>query len=156
MLRKKTRMHHFQVLFTVALVIVFTGCYRRDLVPPGSWPQLSTSEDIESLIAGSYSCSGDIVNSNTGLRPKSSLADFLTGGENPLSCERVELLIPAPGEILLRFMVGGREIARRNYGKNREYYVEKNWIFLTGFEEYDSKKHDEGPRSADAPLDPRP
>ena len=50
--------------------------------------------------------------------------------------EHIELLRPAPDEITIRFMGDDKEITRRNYRKKREYYVEQNWIFLKGFEEF--------------------
>jgi len=124
------------VFFAVALVISLTGCYRRDALPPSSWPAISAAVDIESLVAGSYSCSGEIVNTHTGFREKRSIVDFLIGGENPPVCEHIELLRPAPDEITIRFMAGGKEITSTNYTRQREYYVEQNWIFLKAFEEF--------------------
>jgi hypothetical protein len=43
-------------------------------------------------------------------------------------------------------MAGDKELTRKSYRKKREYYVDKNWILLKGFEGYDqefiARKHE--------------
>jgi hypothetical protein len=110
----------------IALAAILTGCYMKNPEYPSKWPRITRLSAMETRIEGSFQCSGEVTNSNTGLWTKTSVSDFLIGGKSAPRCECIEIQRKTPEEIEIRFMQSGSEILRKNFKKNQDYHVEDN------------------------------
>jgi len=121
---------------TSLLLLFSVGCHTVHPSYPSTWPKVTEVRDIENLLVGSYSCSGEIITTDTGLWTKTSITGFLIGGKNPPFCEHIEILRPEPSTLVIRFLNSDTEITKKTYQKDSSYHIRQGWVELSGYGEW--------------------
>jgi hypothetical protein len=115
------------------VMFLASGCVFKNPGYPQSWPQLTTANEIEKQIEGSFMCSGEDVLPEVWhdkIGRAKTLPEYLIGGKSPLFCEYIEIQFLAPDELVIRFMQMGSEAYKQIYKKSKDYEVEDKWIVL--------------------------
>ncbi len=131
--------HFFLSLCALVLLLPLSGCSINNLSYPEYWPQMTESRDIESVIAGKYSCKGEIVRRRDGSWMQGFADEFLIEGTRYLTpglspyCQHIEIQRVSSEEITIRFMKHNNEITQRRFKKDLDYHTEDGWIVLKSY-----------------------